>query len=886
MTAPMAQPQQQSQAQNKDTAAARKRRRRAPAGGAADDCFSCSKKSLKCDRNRPYCSQCLEAGQDCSGYKTQLTWGVGVASRGKLRGLSLPIAKSAPVSGGAQKKSFQRSRSSSSSTGPQWNGQEMSPRRSNSQSEYDLTASPTEHHASVSPPPTSLYSCEYLTVSSPDNLSSSPAIQGHWDNLQFSGTMSIPENTDYRKMSTHHLAPLAMTPDPRLSPSVDSTSDGYLSPMAHSFPRVDEVTYIHSPSLMYDGCTNQNSPIARSPLPIVMMDQQPPTSCPSLVYAASDHSSSFPSHADSFEAQLSQKLMRECDNLSVPELDALSTSCSSAGPVWPSSSDQDIISPRSNGDSGHWPSVYEPCNVHVSSELIAKMPFFMDYYKNTMAPSMVFIDSLQNPYRDHILRLAVSSQSLQHAICALSACNLRMKRRLSLGQGTTRELSEKLMAEKANAADQALAEEHQHRNLAVSLLNQQLNDPAKATHDSVLATILLLCHYRMAESGIAKFHTQFAGVKKILAMRQAQHVAPSSETAWMEAIFTYFDTISATINDRETQLGGSMYGRIHDMPLLPAGAENLVGCERGLFRTISRLARLNILSQNRLSHGQQTEIPRQPISSFVRGSAVGGFGYNASSPRTPPTEGQPQSPFTLPLGHTYKSSLRQVHARQLLESYSASPSQRFDGNGFISKLDDDELLNTLVTSSNNFDDSRISFWQEWKEVRQALQSWEFDAMQLQAMLPSETTPSQLRDLGCLSEAFRYAALLYTERLANPGSPSSSANFQNLVSQVVYYATSLDLGSAAEKFLLWPLFVAGSECINDLQRNIVRTKCRDIMGRSGYMNNLAALEILETLWTEDGTGEKKSAGVGPAKLGPFHWAEYIGGRGGEVEWIMF
>ncbi|KAI9809781.1 MAG: hypothetical protein M1825_000214 [Sarcosagium campestre] len=81
------------------TAPPRKRRRRAPATGAAHDCFACRKKNMKCDRRRPYCSQCLEQGKDCSGYKTQLTWGVGVASRGKLRGLSTPVARKpdAPV---------------------------------------------------------------------------------------------------------------------------------------------------------------------------------------------------------------------------------------------------------------------------------------------------------------------------------------------------------------------------------------------------------------------------------------------------------------------------------------------------------------------------------------------------------------------------------------------------------------------------------------------------------------------------------------------------------------------------------------------------------------------------------------------------------------------
>jgi hypothetical protein len=95
-------------------AAPRKRRRRAPASGAADDCFACHKRNAKCDRRRPYCSPCLEIGNDCSGYKTQLTWGVGVASRGKLRGLSLPVAKSAPAVKSPPTRTYTRPRATSS----------------------------------------------------------------------------------------------------------------------------------------------------------------------------------------------------------------------------------------------------------------------------------------------------------------------------------------------------------------------------------------------------------------------------------------------------------------------------------------------------------------------------------------------------------------------------------------------------------------------------------------------------------------------------------------------------------------------------------------------------------------------------------------------------
>jgi len=68
-----------------------KRKRRAPPSGAADDCYSCKENGRCCDRKRPYCTQCIDLGGVCSGYRTTLTWNVGVASRGKLRGLTLPI---------------------------------------------------------------------------------------------------------------------------------------------------------------------------------------------------------------------------------------------------------------------------------------------------------------------------------------------------------------------------------------------------------------------------------------------------------------------------------------------------------------------------------------------------------------------------------------------------------------------------------------------------------------------------------------------------------------------------------------------------------------------------------------------------------------------------
>ncbi|EPE05029.1 gal4-like zn 2cys6 binuclear cluster dna-binding domain-containing protein [Ophiostoma piceae UAMH 11346] len=863
-------------------AAVRKRRRRTPAGGAADDCFTCSKRNVKCDRRRPYCSQCLEVGNECSGYKTQLTWGVGVASRGKLRGLSLPIAKAPPAAGSTShsgahnaaisKKmavsSAARSRAESANASlSAWMDREalaaaaalsssiqhspISPRRRFHDDADLYERSPALSHASYT-------GYEYASIPTSHALSSSGPMsvpmsvpvtipQSSWGSAShgplssYSGSLTS-EHLSYGSHPQHpsHASQHMHAAQHHLSASIDSLSDvDYMSPISHSLSRED-LPYIPSPTAMiYENLGGNNSPVPQSPIAAMLMEQRPaPTSCPSLVYAPSEQDSSLTSsHSDNLDANLSAKLLRECDSMGThSDMDAFRTSAPSSRQFWGPFTEGEPASPQQHRTSvvGSWPGTVDDQGPP-AGDLVTKMPYLMDYYENTMCPSMVFIDGPNNPYRVHIMQLARSSRSLQHAICALASCNLRMKRKLSLGRAG-RDLSD-AVDDSASPEDHSVSEEYQHRNLAVHLLNEQLNDPVKSRHDSVLATILLLCHYRMAESGIARFHTHFAGVKKILTLRRSSPYPPSRDCAWMEAIFTYFDAISASINDREGQLNTSFYGVMPDTQLLPPGAENLVGCDRELFRTIIKLGRLNLLSQDR------------PVQDLLN---LGGSGNT--------------SPSNVPATVASGSNRRSPRAR-----------------GAVGFTEEELLSPTSAPSASALDDHRSTFWREWKEARIALQSWEFDPQRLVASLQGSTpsTSGQVRDLGSLSEAFRYAALLYTERLASPHVPSSHNNFRNLVSQVVYYATSLEAGSSAEKFLLWPLFVAGSECVNEPQQNIIRSKCRDIMARSGYMNNLAALDVLERLWVGDFQEEDEYE-----RRCPFNWARCIGGPGVEVEWIMF
>ena len=891
----------------KEVASARKRRRRAPAGGAADDCFTCAKRNVKCDRRRPYCSQCLEIGNECSGYKTQLTWGVGVASRGKLRGLSLPIAKAPPVNGGKKPSVMTASRMRADSTASstttntttttnQWTDHDE---KSNGRRPQELSMSPE-----VTMSQTPFFEMSHL---SPETAPAMPQSTG-WTHVQYPpmvSTEALPRYANSNRTLHVSIPPSAEM----LPPVIDTIPEvDYLSPMGQPFRR-DDMHFMHSPTVMYENSyPTHSSPVSQTPA-MMIESQRIQNGCPSLVYSPSDqsaslHSSSLQSHVDGgFDSQLGHKMM-DCDpmvkldhpdfqsanslirKLSVvsaaTELDAYSSSAPNQAAFWSATTDDEVQNhAHSLPEQAAWPIAIprgpQSPSIQVNADLISRMPFFMDYYENTLCPSMVFIDTPNNPFREHILQLSTSSRSLQHAICALSACNLRMKRKLSLGQHG-REMGEKRLdtlpieSNETQPEDQSLTEEYQHRNLAVQLLNEQLNDHDKAMHDSVLATILLLCHYRMAESGVAKFQTQFAGVKKILGMRRGSYFPASRDSAWMECLFTYFDAVTASINDRESQLNTAFFGVLPDAQLLPHGAENLVGCDRELFKTITKLGRLNLLAQHR------------PVQNLLGNSQnqMGGALKRSDSPLSPLS----------PMGNAFQSSPADHMSieSQMYGSPSAQPTVRFDANPFGPGLKDDDMLGaTGMASPGTYDDHRSSFWREWKDARIALQSWEYDANRVAASLPNLPTPpttSQVRDLGSLSEAFRYAALLYTERLASPNVPSAHTNFRNLVSQVVYYATSLEAGSNAEKFLLWPLFVAGSECVNELQQNIVRSKCRDIMARSGYMNNLAALDVLERLWAGDWKEEAPNRMGMMRARGPFNWTKCIGGPGVDVEWIMF
>jgi hypothetical protein len=68
-------------------------------GKAKSPCQNCCKFSLSCDRARPRCSTCMERDVLCGGYKLDLNWQLGIASRGKLAGFTYPTTRTASTLG-------------------------------------------------------------------------------------------------------------------------------------------------------------------------------------------------------------------------------------------------------------------------------------------------------------------------------------------------------------------------------------------------------------------------------------------------------------------------------------------------------------------------------------------------------------------------------------------------------------------------------------------------------------------------------------------------------------------------------------------------------------------------------------------------------------------
>jgi hypothetical protein len=746
----------------------RKRRRRTAGGGAADDCFTCRKRAAKCDRKRPYCTQCIDIGKECSGYKTTLTWGVGGASRGKLRGLSCPIANK-NVDGsdvGADDNASRRRKSSVSFV----KKEEVAPEIIQGTMAPLVSIPDVTMHGQVSLPPATLP----IPVPQQRNGWQIPGFQEH---------IQARHDDQMRNVSLN-LPPLHQL-QTGLSPQFNQSIPGSAMSVA-SYPETEYYSPMEHPQ-------TPGSMSFGDPLPNPYADQ-PLTATSGGGFSLS--AASTDSYADSIDALRSNDYM---DNVTISPQDAQLSPLdgmifNTGEPSYNgfdvfATQDDDLIKDEVENTLALFDSRFSNPFFHLTPRLQS----LMEYYDRYICPFLVAFDGPQNPYRKHVLQLAVNNEGLQNAIAALATNNLRMRKKQTLQLGFVEELTEAFDGSDGQDTNEASAEETMYKQMSIDQLNMQLIHARAAQDDSVLATLLILCLFHVCDSGFSKFKTQLAGVQKLLSLRNP--TVQSEFTGWVEMFFTWFDVMTSTVNDREMQIKGESLDMLDYSANLGA-LEQFSGCDGRLFKIIARLGR-----------------------------------------RKRPTA-------------------------KMLANRSLSPSDfdHLDGNGWGTPIiSSDEDADGSMDEDTPFGgkDDRKEFWKQWHDIRKRLQEWEMDPTNVPASAPNiPSDPAQLdagqRDLVHINESFRFSALLYTERLGNPLLPSSHQQFQTLVSQALSHISALSITSCVNKFLLWPLFITGTECVDEAHRNIVRTRCIEVQKESGFFNNISSLEVLEKVWQEVGS----------------------------------
>lgn len=786
-----------------DGPGARKRRKRAPAAGAATDCFTCTTRNVKCDRRRPYCSQCLEDAKDCSGYKTQLTWGNGVASRGKLRGLSLPVAGTAqvgtPQSPPKNKRRqsqvhpsqpAQRPRASISSQDPAHIAPAfvLSPESAGSNAAFQV------ERPLLSPSVPAPYSTATWVPSIPTSPLGPDALKTE-DAFAYSNPLPIPLASPLEAYHFSH----------RPNQHIGYGANDQPSPLSYPGPSEDSIYFGPVMSHTSSGVPNSASSYSTSSAYSTSHDPLYPVQTQYSVFGRqSDPYGSSASYGLGLPSQILNMGADKAEDLQANEADE---EIPRFGPGFDESCA--IVEDDSSVALHHFSREYRlslsPLAGMGAIGKTPRMQYLINYYAEVISPVIVAFDGPSNPYRTNILELAARSETLQHAIAALSASNLRQRRETgALSTGKTDPARRSSMAHLSLTNEswhnpglltpqEQAREESLHKGAAISSLNRQLADPIHRKDDSILATLLMLCLFHICDTGIAKFQTQFAGVKKLLGLRKDDLRLDSRDTNWITRLFTWFDAMTATVNDREGQIQG-VYLDMSAFSDEEWALENLVGCDAQLFKTIAQLGRLNVLGQGK-AVSQNPAVVCRPLPSM--------------------------SP---------------------INDYS-----NFDGNGWMRMVEDETLFSAKTDTRNHSSpqEQHTQFWREWREIRHALQMWQLDTSLFDAtsVAAPYLTVDQRVDLANISESFRYSALLYTERLANPKVPSTDERIRSWVQQCLRYIKAVK----SDVYLLWPLFITGSECVAEVDRSVIRERCLDIQKDSGFLNNQSCLELLERVW---------------------------------------
>lgn len=98
----------------------------------------------------------------------------------------------------------------------------------------------------------------------------------------------------------------------------------------------------------------------------------------------------------------------------------------------------------------------------------------------------------------------------------------------------------------------------------------------------------------------------------------------------------------------------------------------------------------------------------------------------------------------------------------------------------------------------------------------------------------------------IAEAFQFACILRILRLLDPLKPASSSDIQDCVRRILDATATITPDCSLLEILVFPLFMAGSDCLSRHSQYYVLTRLRDVERRSDFRNPVP-VDLLRKVW---------------------------------------
>lgn len=164
-------------------------------------------------------------------------------------------------------------------------------------------------------------------------------------------------------------------------------------------------------------------------------------------------------------------------------------------------------------------------------------------------------------------------------------------------------------------------------------------------------------------------------------------------------------------------------------------------------------------------------------------------------------------------------------------------------------LDKEEMNSPGHDKANNL---RADFESNTTSIELALQQWIPKMPPSVVTLENPADDSRLQSIMNNAEAHKQACFVFLYRTLL-SYPRTDSKVQTPTKQTLQACLRVVIFSGPMTTLVWPLFTASCEAVEDVDRNVARTVFRHLETRQGMNNIVTAWEVCEEIWRRSDAG---------------------------------